>query len=138
MIYKKIIKCRICGSKKLRKVLDLGNQSLTGKFPKTFKKKIIKTPLSISICKKCKFVQLSHNFNNSYLYNLEYGYESGINSTMKNHLSKIAKKVSIIKKLNENSVVIDIASNDGTLLNSYKKNIIKVGIDPILNKYKTN
>ena len=97
MIYKKLISCRICGSKKLKKVLDLGSQSLTGKFPKTFDKKITKTPLSISICKKCKFVQLSHNFNNSYLYNLEYGYESGINSTMKNHLSKIAKKVAVLK-----------------------------------------
>ncbi len=136
MIYNRLKKCRICGSRNIKEVLDLGNQSLTGKFPKTVKKKIIKTPLSLSICKKCKFVQLSHNFNNSHLYNLEYGYESGINSTMRNHLAKIAKKILKIKKLNKESVVVDIASNDGTLLRSYKKNFIKVGIDPILNRFK--
>ena len=47
--------------------------------------------------------------------------ESGINSTMKKHLSNITKKILKIKKLKKDSIVIDIASNDGTLLNSYKK-----------------
>ena len=137
MIYRKIKHCRICRSKKLSIILDLGFQALTGKFLKSFKK-TIKTPLSISLCKDCKFVQLTHNFNNSYLYNLDYGYESGINSTMKNHLSKITKKIEKIKRLNKDSIVIDIASNDGTLLNSYKKKMVRVGIDPILNRFKKN
>ncbi len=138
MIYKKIKKCRICKSEKIQNILNLGYQSLTGKFPKSLNKNIIKTPLSICICKSCKFVQLSHDFNNSFLYNLEYGYESGINSTMKNHLTNITKKISKIKKFNDKSVVVDIASNDGTLLNSYNNKIIKVGIDPILNRFKKN
>ena len=120
MIYKKIKCCRICNSHKLSVILDLGSQALTGKFSKSLKK-TIKTPLSISLCRVCKFVQLTHDFNNSYLYNSDYGYESGINSTMKNHLSNITKKIEKIKKLKRSSVVIDIASNDGTLLNSYKK-----------------
>jgi NDP-4-keto-2,6-dideoxyhexose 3-C-methyltransferase len=136
MNYKKITKCRICKSVRLKGVLDLGNQAFTGKFPSSKTRNIEKSPLSISLCLKCKFVQLSHNFKSSYLYNLEYGYESGINSTMKNHLSKITKKVAKLKKLTKNSMVVDIASNDGTLLNSYNKNVIKVGIDPILNRFK--
>ena len=136
MNYKKITKCRICKSNKIKKVLDLGDQAFTGKFPSVKNKNIATSPLSISLCLKCKFVQLSHNFKSSYLYNLEYGYESGINSTMKNHLSKITQKVSKLKKLTKNSVVMDIASNDGTLLNSYTKDVIKVGIDPILNRFK--
>ena len=138
MIYRKIKKCRICKSKKIKNILDLGLQALTGKFPTSLNKNIIKTPLSICICKSCKFVQLSHNFNNSFLYNLEYGYESGINSTMKNHLINITKKICKIKKLTNKNIVVDIASNDGTLLNSYDNNIIKVGIDPILNRFKKN
>ena len=137
MIYNKIKCCRICNSNKLTVVLDLGSQSLTGKFSKSLKRNI-KTPLSISLCRVCKFVQLTHDFNNSYLYNSDYGYESGINSTMKNHLSNITKKIVKIKKLKKDSVVIDIASNDGTLLNSYKKKVIRVGIDPILNRFKKN
>ena len=109
-------------------------QSLTGKFQK--KKNVLKTPLSISLCIKCKFVQLSHNFNNKYLYNLEYGYESGINTTMTKHLSGIARKVQKFKKLTKNNIVMDIASNDGTLLNSYNKQVQKIGVDPILKDLK--
>ena len=136
MNYKKISKCRICKSDKIKKILDLGDQAFTGKFSTSYKKNISKSPLSISLCLKCKFVQLSHNFSSSYLYNQEYGYESGINSTMKNHLFKITQKVAALKKLTKSSIVVDIASNDGTLLNSYNKDIIKVGIDPILDKFK--
>ena len=64
MKYKKIKHCRICKSKKLITVLDLGLQSYTGKFPKSDKINISKTPLAISLCLVCKFVQLSHDFNN--------------------------------------------------------------------------
>ena len=138
MKYKKIKHCRICKSKKIITVLNLGLQSYTGKFPKSNKVNISKTPLAISMCLVCKFVQLSHDFNNNYLYNLEYGYESGINSTMKNHLTKFVKKVSKLKKIKKDSLVVDIASNDGTLLNAYKNNPTKVGIDPILNRFKRN
>jgi SAM-dependent methyltransferase len=136
MNFKKITKCRACKSDRIKKVLSLGDQAFTGKFPTSKNKNISKSPLSISLCLKCKFVQLSHNFVSSYLYNEEYGYESGINSTMKNHLSKITLKVAKLKKLTKSSIVIDIASNDGTLLNSYNKDVIKVGIDPILNRFK--
>ena len=136
MIYKKIKKCRNCGSENLKIILDLGMQSLTGKFPKSKRKNVLKTPLSISLCIKCKFVQLSHNFNNKYLYNLEYGYESGINTTMTKHLSGIARKVQKFKKLTKNNIVMDIASNDGTLLNSYNKQVQKIGVDPILKRFE--
>ena len=135
MNFKKITKCRACKSDKIKKVLNLGDQAFTGKFPTSKNKNIGKSPLSISLCLKCKFVQLSHNFSSSYLYDEEYGYESGINSTMKNHLSKITLKVSKLKKLTKSSIVIDIASNDGTLLNSYNKDVVKVGIDPILKRF---
>ena len=136
MNFKKITKCRACKSDKIKKVLNLGDQAFTGKFPTSKNKNIGKSPLSISLCLKCKFVQLSHNFSSSYLYDEEYGYESGINSTMKNHLSKITLKVRKLKKLTKTSIVIDIASNDGTLLNSYNKDVVKVGIDPILKRFK--
>ena len=53
---------------------------------------------------------------------------------MSEHLSKVSQKLSILTHLNKGDAVLDIASNDGTLLNSYKKKgIVKVGIDPIIN-----
>ena len=134
--FKKISKCRVCNSSNIKKVIDLGNQAYTGKFPKQFRENIPITPLCVSFCVNCKFVQLSHDFNNNYMYNLDYGYESGINKTMTKHLTGIVKKIYKIKKLSKKSVVLDIASNDGTLLNAYKKNVTKIGIDPILNRFK--
>ena len=49
-----------------------------------------------------------------------------------------SKKVKKISKIKKGDAVLDIASNDGKLLNFYNKDIITVGIDPILNKYKKN
>lgn len=136
--FKKISKCRICKKPNLKKVIDLGKQAYTGKFPIKFKENIPITPLNVSFCINCKFLQLSHDFNDKYMYDLNYGYESGINNTMTEHLTNIVKKINKIKKLNKNSVVLDIASNDGTLLNAYNKNIIKIGIDPTLSRFKKN
>lgn len=136
--FKKISKCRICKKSNLKKVIDLGKQAYTGKFPIKFEENIPITPLNVSFCINCKFLQLSHDFNDKYMYDLSYGYESGINKTMTEHLTNIVKKINKIKKLHKNSVVLDIASNDGTLLNAYNKNIIKIGIDPILNRFKKN
>jgi hypothetical protein len=136
--FKKILKCRICKQTNLKKVIDLGKQTYTGKFTRNFYENIPVTPLEVSFCINCKFLQLSHNFNNQYMYNLDYGYESGINKTMTEHLRGIVKKIYKIKKLHNGSVALDIASNDGTLLNAYPKNIIKIGVDPILNRFKKN
>ena len=56
---------------------------------------------------------------------------------MTNHLKSISKKLTKLTKLKKNDYVLDIASNDATLLNSYKTlNVIKVGIDPIIRKFK--
>jgi SAM-dependent methyltransferase len=88
------------------------------------------------MCKKCKLVQLDRNFNPKYLYGKDYGYRSGINKTMTEHLKKTVKKCSALAGLKANDPVLDIASNDGTLLNFYKKKIVTVGVDPLVNKYK--
>ena len=71
------------------------------------------------------------------MYDDNYGYRTGINQTMTNHVQKIVKKLSQNKNfLKKGDYVLDIASNDATLLNSYQKNLIRVGIDPTINKYK--
>ena len=88
------------------------------------------------MCRNCKLVQLDRNFNPKYLYGKDYGYRSGINKTMTEHLTKTTKELSNLINLKKDWV-LDIASNDGTLLNSYKhKDLNKVGLDPIVNKYK--
>ncbi len=130
--------CRSCKSSDLRKIFSLGNLFFTGKFPK-INQKIPKGKLELLICNKCKLTQLSKNFSLKYMYNKDYGYQSGINEAMVKHLKSVVDLVNKFIKLSKNDLVLDIASNDGTLLNLYKKkNIIKFGIDPTLNKFKKN
>ena len=131
----RIKNCRICKSKKLEKLFSLGNMCFTGKFPNE-RQIIKKQPILLLKCKNCELVQLGHSFNLKYLYGPDYGYRTGINKTMLNHVNKVVKNLSVKTKLKKNDFVLDIASNDGSLLKYYDKKINTFGIDPILNKYK--
>ena len=143
-VFYKINKCRICGSKKLKNIIDLKKQYIQGSFikknnPKPYLKKI---PLSVMLCENCTLAQLSHTVNKEILYK-NYWYESGINLTMQNHLKEITKIGSNLIKKNDNISVLDIGCNDGTLLNFYPKKFKKYGIDPSqiikkINKKKVN
>jgi len=130
-----IKKCRNCNSKSIINLFSLGKIRFTGKFPK-YKEKIPHGELNLVMCKSCKLVQLKHIFNMSYLYNKDYGYRTGINLTMSNHVKNVVKKISKIAKLKNGDNVLDIASNDGTLLRNYNSKIKTWGIDPILIKFK--
>jgi len=67
----------------------------------------------------------------------KYWYRSGINNTMKKELSNIVDSIINVTKLKENDLWIDIACNDGTLLSYVPQNMIRVGIDPVDDSYKT-
>ena len=131
----KISKCRICKKSKLKELFSFGSLCFTGKFPLKGQK-IKKKPITVVICKNCELVQLGHSFDLKYLYGPDYGYRTGINKTMLDHVKKVVKILSTKAKLKKKEHVLDIASNDGSLLNFYNKNTITFGIDPILNKYK--
>ena len=95
-----IRKCRSCQSKTLVKLFSLGNLCFTGKFSLP-KDKIKKKPISLVMCKSCELVQLAHNYNLKYLYGPDYGYRTGINKTMTDHvrnITKILAKKTYLKK----------------------------------------
>ena len=131
----RIKSCRNCKKTKFINLFSLGKMSFTGKFPKSLKTNIPKEQLNLLMCNFCKLVQLDRNFNLKYLYGKNYGYRTGINNTMTNHVKQIVKKLSSLVKLKKKDYVLDIASNDSTLLNFYPNNVIKVGVDPLVNKY---
>lgn len=131
----KIKKCRICKSSNLKELFSFGKLCFTGKFPSK-SQNIKKEPITLIICKICELVQLGHNFDLNYLYGPDYGYRTGINKTMLNHVKKVVINLSKKTKVKKNDFVLDIASNDGSLLKYYNKKINTFGIDPILEKYK--
>ena len=114
--------CRICKSKNLVEVVDLGNQTLTGRFPSTIDEEIPSYPLVLVKCMDdCGLLQLKYDLNREELYKHFYGYMSGINTTMYTHLENLIKEIEDKIRLEPNDLVIDIGSNDCTTLKFYNK-----------------
>jgi len=144
-MYKEITKCRICGNANLVSLIHLGEQSLTGVFPKNIEDKITSGPLELVKCHPkndkdnvCHLVQLHHSYDSSEMYGMNYGYRSGLNKSMVKHLNDIVGHVLATVKLSEGDLVIDIGSNDSTLLQQYPtdKKLKLAGIDPTGVKFK--
>ena len=83
------------------------------------------------MCNNCSLLQLKHTAPQELLYARYYWYKSGITETMRNALSEITSKIEKIFNLKQGDVVLDIGSNDGTLLRSYSTpGLITVGVEP--------
>jgi hypothetical protein len=135
--YKEIAKCRISGSSHLISVLNLGEQVLTGVFPRYVGQSVTKGPLELLWCPDSGLVQLRHSYDLKEMYGCDYGYRSGLNASMVMHLQDIVRRIERIAPLRAGDWVLDIGSNDGTLLNSYQtRGIRRVGIDPTAEKFR--
>ncbi len=135
----KITCCRLCKSRELVPIFDFGLQALSTRFPASNEPDAEILPLNLVQCQntKCNLVQLTHDYDFNDLYRRGYGYRSGVNETMRNHLGKIVRQLVTEVELKDNDTVLDIASNDGTLLKSYiNKNINLIGIDPTIIQYQ--
>ena len=112
-------------------MVDLGTMALTGKFPAPGET-VPSGPLELVRCKGCGLVQLAHEYDPDLLYGPGYGYRSGLNASMVRHLQDIVARATDVARLAPGHAVVDIGSNDGTLLNQYRvKNLIRVGVDPL-------
>src|SRR5262245_25809906 len=84
--YTKLTHCRISKSPNLVSVLNLGNQALTGVFPTTADSPVSFGPLELVWCPDSGLLQLGHSFEPKEMYGQNYGYQSGLNQSMVNHL----------------------------------------------------
>jgi hypothetical protein len=129
MIYKEITKCRFSGSEELIPVLNLGNQVLTGVFPKPGEE-VEGGPLELVFAKDSGLLQLKHTYLPEKMYGMNYGYRSGLNQSMTRHLSEKARMLEKLVSLKDTDVVLDIGSNDSTFLRAFSIDCTKIGIDP--------
>lgn len=128
---RKITHCRVSGSDNLIPVLNLGNQELTGVFPKAKSQRVSSGPLELVWSPESQLLQLSHSFSMEEMYGENYGYRSGLNQSMVNHLATKVGNLQKRVRLNDGDCVIDIGSNDATTLKSYDvRNLRRVGVDP--------
>src|SRR5262245_34003750 len=135
-----IKKCRLCGNERLLPLLSLGEQTLTGVFPQSPDANLTRGPLQLVRCdgsSACGLVQLQHSFESSEMYGENYGYRSGLNKSMVEHLGSIVQKVQKWVKPGVGDAVLDIGSNDGTLLSFYPAGgPTLLGMDPTSAKFR--
>jgi NDP-4-keto-2,6-dideoxyhexose 3-C-methyltransferase len=137
-MYKTISKCRICGGP-LTSLINLGDQALTGVFPKTKAEYVATGPLELVRCSDlngCGLVQLRQSYDLELMYGMNYGYRSGLNPSMVSHLKNKVSHILKIAKPKSQSLVIDVGSNDGTTLLAYPQGDFRlVGVDPTGSKF---
>ncbi len=128
--------CRVCGSRSLKPIIDLGAQFLQGSFVKEGKELPPTRQIDCALVRcdpsvdesACGLLQMKHTVPPQILYSA-YWYRSGTNKTMRDHLAGVVK--SALQIVNKNSsCVLDIGCNDGTLLGFYPETFDKYGVDP--------
>jgi len=131
--------CRICGSVPLEEVFDLGMQYIASRFPRPEEVGLEPGPFPLVLVRcsaphGCGLVQLKHTVDPTLMYS-QYGYLSGINESMRDHLANITATAQSWKKLAADDIVVDIGCNDGTLLNSYQtaSSVVRIGFEPAAN-----
>src|SRR3989338_1543429 len=127
-----ITQCRVCKSPELTELYSIGDlyvsdfvtQPGTG----------FKAPLEMVMCEHCSLVQLRHTAPQEFMYTRFYWYRSGVTETMRQALRDITLSIEHRIALKPGDVVLDIGSNDGTMLRTYaEKKLITVGVEPASN-----
>lgn len=134
MNFKEHTNCRVCGSGKLKPYIDLGKLPLSNNLCNTVYDNPERFPLKVLLCEDCGLSQLSIVVDPEILFG-HYVYRSSINEGYKKHCRKMAAELKERYSLHPMSFMIDIAGNDGALLNEFKNEIgLKVlNIDPAIN-----
>ena len=129
-IVSNLINCRICQNNHLVNVISLGQQYITSRFPLYGDFSTPKTSIILCRCQQCGLIQLRETTNCEELYEYEYGYRSGISNTMRTHLKAYQEEICSIVILEKGDVIVDIGSNDSTMLQYYGNAYRRIGVDP--------
>ena len=134
--YSEIQRCRVGGDTHLVSVLNLGMQSLTGVFPTSASEPVGAGPLELVWSPDSGLLQLRHSFEPAEMYGENYGYRSGLNQSMVDHLTHKVRQLERLVAPRAGDTVLDIGSNDATLLKAYREaGLDRVGIDPTGSKF---
>ena len=130
-------RCRVSGSGNLIPVLSLGEQALTGVFPRARHAPVTAGPLELVWCPDSGLLQLAHSYDASEMYGENYGYRSGLNQSMVRHLTQKIHLLERVADVKAGDVILDIGSNDATSLKAYRTpGLTRIGIDPTGGKFK--
>ena len=131
------LECKVCNDGKIKRFLTLGNIPPVNAFldPSEISKEKA-YPLNLAYCSSCLLVQLENIVPPEKLFSNYLHLSSGSSSNI-NHLKEVADSLNSRLKINKNTKVLEVGSNDGTLLaflKEYTSNLL--GIDPAKNLVK--
>ncbi|MFA6095221.1 MAG: class I SAM-dependent methyltransferase [Candidatus Paceibacterota bacterium] len=131
----KRLECHSCGNKGLIKVLDLGATPLANAFlsSEALGEPELIVPLAINFCPECSLVQLTHVVKGDVLFSDDYHYATSASRPLVEHFKGLAQEIAKHYVKSPHDLVIEIGSNDGTLLSYLTKSCNVLGIDPARN-----
>lgn len=138
MIYQTEKQCRSCGNGGLKTILPFGETPLADRLlsQEQLKKPELSAPLTLAFCPTCSLVQILETVDPEILFYAEYPYFSSVSPSLMRHFGESAADIIAMRKamgqpLQETSLVVEAASNDGYMLKNFMAQGIPVlGIDP--------
>ncbi len=127
--------CRLCSSHDLRLILSLGEMPLANSLltEEQLKEPDMTYPLDLAFCPQCALVQITETIPPEKLFR-EYLYFSSFSETMLKHVERLVEHLCVSRNLGPKSLVVEVASNDGYLLQYYNRRGVPVlGIEPAVN-----
>jgi hypothetical protein len=124
--------CRICGHDDLARVIDLGEQPLANAFvPPSDDTHLPTFPLALLFCPSCGLLSLSGVVDAELMFS-DYRYATGVSASLRRHFAAYAEGLARAF-LNEGGLLVEIGSNDGTLLRALPSHVRGLGVDPASN-----
>ena len=128
-----IDKCQVCNSSKLNLILDLGHQPLCDSLlaKEMLNQPETTYPLRMFWCEECSLAQLDYCVDGSVVFHPDYPYRTGVTKELVEYLNGMSSSLISKYNLKHDDLVVDLGSNDGTLLMGFKEHGIKVlGVEP--------
>ena len=125
--------CQVCNSNKLNLILDLGHQPLCDTLltKEMLNEPETTYPLRMVWCEECSLAQLDYCVDGSVVFHPDYPYRTGVTKELVEYLNSMSDSLTSKYNLKHDDLVVDLGSNDGTLLMGFKEHGMKVlGVEP--------
>jgi hypothetical protein len=127
-----VTQCQNCNNSKLKSIIFLGYLPPVNKLVKigSVPSEQPSYPANLLYCNKCHLVQLGLIVDPKILFPSEYPYTSGTTKVLRDNFAELYQEASSLLSLQADDLIVDIGSNDGTLLSNFKKNHRILGVTP--------
>lgn len=128
----RVTNCQICDSTDLEEIISLGHLPQVNVMADTNTnlKEELFFPAELLRCNNCSLVQISHIVDPKIIFPESYSYTSRTTKILREGFKQLSEEVKSVIDLNKNDLVVDIGSNDGTLLSNFKDSSRILGIEP--------